>query len=94
LARDVLADRAPNLGREGPIALASERCKLLSSRALAAERYESFRFVHEQRRYTLLRMCKRDDRRIAYPLVRAVLARVDGESADERPVLDAGRSSF
>jgi hypothetical protein len=44
----VLAHRAPDLCRQGPIALARKRGQLLGCRALAAERYESFRLVHEQ----------------------------------------------
>jgi hypothetical protein len=54
----VLAHGAPNLSRQGPIAFTGKRLKLLGSRVLASERYESFRFVYEQRRYTLLRTCK------------------------------------
>jgi hypothetical protein len=53
---DVLTDRAPNLSGKGTIALLSKRCELLGRRAFAAKRDESLRLLHEQRRYTLLRM--------------------------------------
>jgi len=55
---DVLADCAPNLGRQRPIPLASKSRKLLGSRAFAAERYEPLWLIHEQRTYTSLRTCK------------------------------------
>jgi len=92
---DGLSNSTPNLCRQRPTALASKSRKLLGSRAFAAERYELLCPFQEQLRYTLLRTCKaNDDRWIAYPSLRVVLARVDGESAGMRPVLDGGRMSF
>ena len=73
----MLTDRAPNLGAERPIALPGKRGKLLGSRTFATERYESFRFVHEQQTlYVVEDVQDSDDRPIAYPAARVVLARL------------------
>jgi hypothetical protein len=40
--------RGSDFGAERPAAMLSKRRKLLGGRALATERYESFRFVHSK----------------------------------------------